>query len=377
MNENLYKKLARHLDDLPGGYPATESGVELRILRRLFTPEEAELALKLSVIPEFPAQVAKRVRLPEEDVAERLESMAKKGLIYRYRRKDEPARYMAANFVIGIWEFHVNDLDTDLIRDFNEYVPELMDFDSWKKAPQLRTVPINASLDVDLGALPYEDAVKIVEKADRFLEADCICRKEHRMVGEGCDKPEGCCLIMGNAVQYYKENGLGREITRQEALEILKTADKTGLVLQPGYSKTVSNICCCCGCCCQILRNAKKYEEPAALICSPFTVELKEDSCIGCGVCVDRCQMDALEMGEERVRLEAKRCIGCGLCVTTCPSSSLTLVRKPEAEQAEIPENGIKAWIERARVRGKMGPVRLMNLMLRARRRGFRPSGKY
>jgi len=374
VKDDLYKKLAKYLDDLPGGYPPTESGVELRILRRLFTPEEAELALKVSLVPEAPSRIAKRAKLSEEEAADRLETMAKKGLIYRIKRKEGPSHYMAANFVIGIWEFHVNDLDLELIRDFNEYVPELMDFETWQKSPQLRTVPINASLDVKLETLPYEDAVAMVEREERFLEADCICRKEHRMVGEGCDKPEGCCLIMGRGVEYYQENGLGRVITKDEALDILKTADKTGLVLQPSYSQKAANICCCCGCCCQVLRNAKKHPEPAALITSPFTAVLDTGSCIGCGVCVERCQMDALQMGEDHILLDEKKCIGCGLCVTTCPTDSLTLVRKPESQQAEIPESLIKAWLERAKIRGKMGPVRLMSLMLRARKGGYRPS---
>jgi electron transport complex protein RnfB len=373
VKDDLFKKLAEHLDDLPGGYPATESGVELRILRRLFSPEEAELALKTTLIPEEPSRIAKRAKLSEDEAADRLETMAKKGLIYRIKRKEGPLHYMAANFVIGIWEFHVNDLDLDLIRDFNEYVPELMDFETWQKSPQLRTVPVNASIDVKLETLPYEDAVEMVNKQEYFLEADCICRKEHRMVGEGCDKPEGCCLIMGRGVEYYEENGLGRVITKVEALDILKTADKAGLVLQPSYSKKISNICCCCGCCCQVLKNAKKHSEPAVLISSPFIAALDKDSCIGCGVCVDRCQMDALELGDEHVLLEEKRCIGCGLCVTTCPTASFTLERKPESSQTEIPDNQIKAWIERARLRGKMGPVRLMSLMLRARKRGYRP----
>lgn len=92
--DDIYKKLAKHLDDMPGGFPATESGVELRILRRLFTPEEAELALALTLFPEEPARVAKRIHLPEEETARRLEEMAKKGLIYRIQPRDGPPRYL-------------------------------------------------------------------------------------------------------------------------------------------------------------------------------------------------------------------------------------------------------------------------------------------
>jgi len=363
---DIYKKLARFLDRLPGGYPATESGVELRILRRLFSEEEAALALKLSLIPEEAEVIARRARLPREEAAQRLESMAKKGLLFRLSRKNRPDKYMATQFVIGIWEYHVNDLDLDLIRDFNEYVPELMDMKTWEKAPQLRTVPVNRSLDVNLGTLPYENAVEMVEKQTRFVEADCICRKEHRMIDEGCDKPEGCCLIMGLAADYYEKNGLGRRITKEEALAILKKADETGLVLQTSFSQKIANICCCCGCCCQVLLNIKKQSEPAALMASPFTVALDRDACIGCGVCESRCQIEAVYLKDDKAMVEDKRCIGCGLCVTTCPSGALTLCRKPEPLQPDIPKDHVQAAIRRAKARGRTGHIGLLTSSARS-----------
>ncbi len=366
MPGDIYEKLARFLDRLPGGYPATESGVELRILRRLFTEEEAALAMKLSLLPEEAGVIARRARLSPEEAAERLESMAKKGLLFRFSRKNRPDKYMATQFVIGIWEYHVNDLDLDLIRDFNEYVPLLMDIKTWKKAPQLRTVPVNRSLDVDLGTLPYENAVEMVEKQTQFVEAPCICRKEHRMVGEGCDKPEGCCLIMGVAADYYEKNGLGRRITKEEALDILKKADETGLVLQPSFSQKIANICCCCGCCCQVLRSIKKQSAPATLMASPFTVDLDQEACIGCGVCERRCQVDAVFLREDKAVVEEKRCIGCGLCVTTCPSGALTLRRKPEPQQPDIPKDAVQATIRRARARGKKGRMGLLTSWARS-----------
>jgi ferredoxin len=334
--------------------------VELRILRRLFDEEEAALAMKLSMLPEEVDIIARRAKLPREEAEQRLESMARKGLLFRLSRKNRPDKYMATQFVIGIWEYHVNDLDVDLIRDFNEYVPHLLDMKTWQKAPQLRTVPVNRSLDVDLGTLPYESAVEMVTKQTQFVEAPCICRRERRMVGEGCDKPEGGCLVMGVAADYYEKNGLGRRIDKEEALAILKKADEAGLVLQPSFSQKISNICCCCGCCCQVLRNVKDQSEPAALMASPFTVELDRDACIGCGVCERRCQVDAVFLKEDKAVVEEKRCIGCGLCVTTCPSGALTLRRKPEPLQPDIPKNVVQATIRRANARGKTGRMGLL-----------------
>jgi electron transport complex protein RnfB len=111
---DLYRKLARHLDDLPGGFPATESGVELRILQRLFAREEAELALHVSLIPADARIIAHRAGIGREEAEQRLAAMARKGLIVSMPIESKPIQYVAAQFVIGIWEFHVNDLNADL-----------------------------------------------------------------------------------------------------------------------------------------------------------------------------------------------------------------------------------------------------------------------
>ena len=366
MPKDVYKKLAIHLDQLPGGFPSTESGVELRILRRLFSEEEARLALKLSLLPEEAGVIARRAKSPVPEIEEQLEAMAKKGLVFRMSRKKRPSKYMATQFVIGIWEYHVNDLDPDLIRDFNEYLPALIDMKTWKKAPQLRTVPINQSLDAKLQVFPYENAVEMVKQNRYFVEAPCICRREHRMMGQGCDKPEGCCLVMGVAADYYEKNGLGRKITQAEALQILEKADEQGLVLQPSFSKKIANICCCCGCCCQVLRNIKKTSEPAAMMASAFTVALDARACIGCGVCERRCQVDAIFLKEDKSEVASRRCIGCGLCVSTCPTGALSLVRKPEPLKPEIPDDLIQAAVRRSRARGKTGQWDLVKFSARS-----------
>ena len=197
MTKEIYQQLARHLDDLPGGFPSTESGVELRILRRLFTPEQAELALRLTLIPEEPRVVARRAGIDTVAATRRLEEMAKQGLILRMEPEngDKPFQYMAAQFVIGVWEFHVNDLDIALIKDMNEYMPTLSE-EIWK-VPQLRTIPVGRSISVQTEVLPYEKAEELVRAQEKILVAPCICRREHTMSGHGCDKPEETCLVFG------------------------------------------------------------------------------------------------------------------------------------------------------------------------------------
>ena len=363
---DLYRQLAQHLDRLPGGYPATESGVELRILRRLFSAQDAELALHLTLIPEEARVIAHRARLSVSETEQRLEDMANRGLIYSTHHRNRPPEYMAMQYVIGIWEFQVNRLDAGLVHDFDEYLPDYAPFDVWKKVPQLRTIPVGESVDAKLTVMPYERAEEIVRRHRRLAVAPCICRREQRMVGHGCDKPLETCLVFGGAADFYLHNGLARAISQGEALEILKLADEAGLVLQPGNSKGASNICTCCGCCCGVLRTLKRHPAPASLVASPFVAATDQATCLGCGTCLDRCQMEALRLEDNKVILDLDRCIGCGLCVSTCPSGALRLVRKPESAQPHIPRSSVQAAIRLGRSRGKMTVANIIGMLARS-----------
>jgi NAD-dependent dihydropyrimidine dehydrogenase PreA subunit len=318
------------LDDLPAGFPSTESGVELRILRRLFTPEEAEFALHLTLFPEEAQVIASRAEIAPEEAAQRLDKIAKKGLIYSIERDGKLPKYMANQYIVGIWEFNVNNLDVDLIRDMEEYLPTLL-HEAWK-VPQLRTIPVGRSLTPQHEVLPYEQAEVLVRAQDKYVVAPCICRREQSMVEKGCDRPEETCLVFGTAADYYLRNGLGRLTDLEETLEILDLAEKAGFVLQPSNAKKAVNICLCCGCCCLVLKNIKRHPKPASMVSSPFVALVNLDTCEGCGDCVDRCQMEALELDDNTVALDVDRCIGCGLCITACPTESLAMVRKSRHE---------------------------------------------
>lgn len=361
----VYRKLARHLDKLPGGFPSTESGVELRILRRLFAEDEAELALHVGLIPAEAGVIARRAGIRRTEAEQRLAEMARKGLILSLVTEGKPILYLSAQFVIGIWEFHVNDLDPELVRDFEEYLPTLFP-EAWK-FPQLRTIPVNRSLNHQLTVMGYEKAEELVRRAQRLVVAPCICRREKHIAGAGCGKLPDACLVFGMGADLYLRNGLGRQIEQKEALEILAKADKAGLVLQPGNAQESMNICCCCGCCCGVLRNLKRYPKPAALVSSAFVAIAKAESCSGCGACITRCQMDALQLDSGHSVLNPDRCIGCGLCVSTCPTDSLTLRRKTGAEQPKVPKGGLQSMIQLGKARGKLGTADLAWMLLKSK----------
>jgi len=291
--------------------------------------------------------------------------MAHKGLILRQQSRKGTVRYMAAQYVVGIWEYQVDKLDRELIKDMNEYIPALF-AEAWK-FPQMRTIPVGRSLSVQHKVLSHEKAEELVRSQKRFGVRPCICRQEHAIMGEGCGKLLESCLVFGMAVDHDRALKVGREIDVQEALHILQQADKEGLVLQPSNSRDIVWICCCCGCCCQILKNIKRHPRPASLVSTPFRATADSETCSGCGICVDRCQMEAISLESDTVLLNSDRCIGCGLCVSTCPTGSLTLVRKPSTEQTEIPRDIYQASYKLAKTRGKLRPTSILKMMVRSK----------
>lgn len=372
MNNGVYEKLARCLDDLPAGYPRTESGVELRILRRLFTPEEAGLALHLTLVPEEPRVVARRAGIPVAEAAGMLAGMLQKGLIYAIGGPDGNLQYQLMQFVVGFWEAQVNHLTPELVQDFEEYLPHFMNFTTWRKAPQMRTVPVGVSLDARTTVLPHERAEELVQAQELFAVANCICRQEHQILGNTCGKPMESCLAMGRAAEHVLRTNRGRAITRDEALLLLRQAAETGLVLQPGNARQALFICMCCGCCCGVLRTLKLAPRPARLVSSPFLAVFAAGSCTGCGICQTRCQMAAIGLKGKQAVLDPERCIGCGLCVNTCPAGALRLERKPSEAQAKVPGTITGTYIRLARSRGKLGLGSILSMQLHSKLDRFR-----
>ena len=341
--DEVYRRLAEHLDRLPDGFAPSEGGAEIHLLRRLFTPEEAELAVHLTLNREEAGAIATRAHLPEEEARERLEEMARKGLIFSAEADDGKVLYQAAPFVIGIYEFQVNRLSDGFLQDLGNYWGTVKEREEPETISQMRTIPINESIDTRLEVLPYENVHALVEAHEKFAVAPCICRSRAKKLGRGCDAPIDTCLIFGEFADYYVRTGRGKLISKEEAKELLVKADEANLVLNPTNSMLVSAICCCCGCCCGILRSLKHASKPSEAVASSFIAEYDDSKCISCLRCTERCQMEAITVDEGSVRLNQDRCIGCGLCVSTCPTGALRLVRKPDRGE-KLPKTFFDTW---------------------------------
>ncbi len=362
---DIYQRLARFLDRLPAGFPPSPSGAELKLLRKLFTPEEADLFMHLSLINESARVVAFRARLPLAQVTAMLEKMAEKGLISCNAAPGREALYSVNQYVVGFYEEQVDRLDLELAQLTEEYGPVYFNDGPWTRVPQLRTIPIKESIPVEHAVMPYERAEDIVHKHTLFAVRNCICRQERQLIGQGCDKPLEVCLSFGIGAEQSVRAGRGRMISKDEALAIFKQADQAGLVLQPSNSQDPIFVCACCGCCCGVLRSIKKFERPADLVSNPFIARHDDSLCSACEACIERCQMEAISMLDGAIVFDDRRCIGCGLCVSTCPSGAMSLVRKPEPPS--IPKDTVSTYLQMAQAREKLGALRLGGMLVRSK----------
>jgi len=353
MADGIFRELQKRLDGYSLGFPATDSGIEIEILKKLFTEEDAEMFLCFTQKLETPEDVARRLGRPTDEVAAQLGSMYKRGLLFRLMKGDT-ARYGTIPFVHGLFEFQVADLDRHMADLVEKYMQEgFHNAISTGARAFLRTVPVQRTIEVLHNVAAYEDASEILRKAGKIVVTDCICRKQKRLLDRGCDKPLEVCFMFGSMGQYYVDRNMGREIGADEAVRILTGAQEAGLVTQPATAVNPGGMCNCCGDCCGVLSSLNRHPKPAEMVFSNYFAEVNQDECSGCETCLERCQMGALKMSEDQLaEINLDRCIGCGLCAAACPEEAIQLVPKPEALRRTPPENSAGQMAFMAETRG-------------------------
>ena len=336
----VYELLAKKLDELPHGFPSTESGVEIKILKKIFSPEEAEMALKIRPLPEPAAAIAQRLGKPLDEMQAILDSMVRQGQIGSLAANGMQT-YALFPFIIGIWEFQMNRLDKELAELFHEYYPHLGEVLA-KFAPSVtRVLPIQAQIKAEQTVLPYEDIRQMFEQSKSFQLMNCICRKESALLGKPCKHETEVCMGFSRYEGAFDRYPLGRIITKEEALNVLTKAEEDGLVHLTYNLKSDSFfVCNCCSCCCLVLKAVKDYNLPHMLAKSHYLASIDQESCAACGTCADeRCPMEAIVQDNGGYKVQPQRCIGCGVCTNTCPTESITLVHRPESEREQPAEN--------------------------------------
>jgi ferredoxin len=371
LNDFAYKKLQKHLDKQAVGFPATRSGAEIKILKHIFTPQEAEIACcldyrfePLETIMDRAGHLVKSV----EDLEEHLENILKKGGI-ESKTKNGKAHYCNAPLVVGMYEFQLNRLTPEFIEAFGEYTSDKkygIEFLS-TKLPMMRTIPVAKSIQPQHHVSTYDEVMSMLQTAEApFAIHECICRKKKALQGHTCKATnrKETCLSMGSMAQTAIKAGAGREISREEATSFIEQNQKEGLVLQPSNSEKIEFICSCCGCCCGMLGIYQDLPKPLDFWATNYYAAVDEKSCESCGLCVKRCQVEAVAIAEKKqpAAVNRGRCLGCGLCVPACPTKAITLVKKPaevkppetREQLHEILADGRKGSLEKLKLTGKL-----------------------
>ncbi len=366
----VYRKLQRHLDRMPGGFPEVESGLDIKLLKQLFTPEEAEMATQLSMKPEPIIRIYNRVKgsgMSIEELRQLLDRMMRKGLILTVEEGYDETHYCNAEFAMGgIFNFQLNNLTKDLLTDYHQYQAEK----SQRQKPvtgmglPLRTIPVEQSIPIPekYRVSDYDSVRKLVGEArGKISVANCICRLTSQILEDGCQKTdliEACLMIGPDHARRHVDMGIGRYLTKEEAFELLDKAQQDGLVLQPENSKRPDTICICCGDCCVLLKMLNNHPRPVEMYITNFYAQVNPELCTGCEVCVEKCQLNALDMVEGVAEVNLDRCIGCGNCVALCQDKAITLLKK---EPEKVPFKD-KDTVNMKTLAGRVGGWNMMKI---------------
>ncbi len=350
---SIYSKLRERLDTYSFGFPTTQSGVEITLLKKLFSENDAEFFLNLSQKLEFADDIAARLDLTAEEINVKLEEMSRRGLIFR-QESDGKIRYGAIPFMHGIAEFQIKRIDKELSTLLEQYFNEGFNKNIADNAELfLRVIPVQKYVNIEHHIASYNDVSAILDKVDVIAVTDCLCRKQQKIMDAGCSRPSETCFMFGSMAQYYIDTDLGRRVTKDEALRIVADAQKSGLVTQPSTSQNPAGMCNCCGDCCAILGAIKKYPNPAEIVFTNHFATIDGEKCTACGACIDICPMEAIQMSSnDKAEVNPLRCIGCGLCLTACSFDSVNLNEKSTADMKEVPANTRDQMIQMAKRRG-------------------------
>lgn len=335
---DVYRKLQKHLNKMPQGYPATKTGVEIRLLEFIFTPEQARIATHLDYKPKTIDQIFETARndVSSKDELKRIldETVSNGGITRRLR--DGKEQYATLPFVSwGMYESQLKRMDQTFLDNSNEYLTGEFGLElATGRLPVMRVIPVEECINVEHHIASYDELRQLIEVSGEHIAVqDCFCKKAGDLKEKPCqltDRRE-VCMSFGDFAELYIEEGWARRLDREEALELARLNEQEGLVLMPGNAQEPKFICSCCSDCCLVLNLMKNYPNPAEAVASNYYASVNTELCTGVADCVARCPIDAVTLVEGLATISLARCIGCGLCVPACPEDAISMVKK-EAE---------------------------------------------
>jgi NAD-dependent dihydropyrimidine dehydrogenase PreA subunit len=345
MSDDIYRRLAKHLSSLGMGYPEKEELLE--ILRDNFTPLEAKVALAIptKVIPLEPAPVAKIVppqNISTEELGSILSKLAQRGLLFSKKMKDGSTGYALQQFGYGFPQtFFWRGVNTPNAKKMAELVvkysrkEQLREAYGSTKTKAFRYVPATPSFEPESHAVfPFEMMEGVIAKANVIALVHCPCRATAHLIGKKrCNHSLENCIKYDELAEYLIKKGIGREITKKEALDVIRRSEEAGLVhLVDNAREGIKHTCNCCGCCCWSVGSIRRKKIPRdVLMATYFLRETDKERCTGCGACVEICPVNVIKMEGDFPVVDKEWCIGCGVCAIPCPTSAVKLVRRSDA----------------------------------------------
>jgi len=342
--QDLYNRLAIHMEHLTMGYPYTEELIDL--LKEMFSPAEAQVAL---AIPNdlAPLQVVSlenisaRTDLPLPAVAEALESMAGRNILFTAPAKDGSTGYALLQVGFGLpqtffWAGKEDETAKRMAKLILNYfkVPVTQKVYGGARTKSFKYSPANKSIEIPMqGVMPNEQIGPIVDAATKIAVAHCPCRMSAKILGRSdCPHSLEVCVKYDELAEFVIEKGLAREISKDEAHQIMENSEKEGLVhMVDNAQGQIKHTCNCCGHYCWNVGIIRRRKIPRdQLMAVYFIRETELDECIGCGACADICPVEAVKMVEEKPRVDQDWCIGCGVCAIQCPADVISIKRRIE-----------------------------------------------
>lgn len=346
---DLYRSLGEKIDNLPARAPWSETFHS--ILKELYTPEEADLVVRMPYTLSSLDRIARMTKIDRTRLRTLLDGLCKKGLVMDvFNEKDGQYYYMPSPLVIGIFEFTMMRTDPDLdakqlARLFHAYLSGEGSFyranlSHDEKVSVLRVIPVEETVSTEARTefLDYEKATALIENAGRLAMGLCSCRNEKHLEGvKQCNAPLDNCSLFGLGAEMGIRNNLAREVSKAEMLDNFARSKELGLVLCVYNTKKPLSVCHCCSCCCNALAGLTKFGFSNVVATSSYLSSVHEDTCTGCGTCVDACPVDAIGLvsahdpkrpKKKKARVNEDICLGCGVCACKCPTLSIAMVKR-------------------------------------------------
>ena len=350
---DVFENLANHISRLGMGYPVRDDLVD--ILKEIFTEIEAEVALSIPnrVIPLQPCKmddIGQGLDISREELGNILEGLADRGLIFSAKTEDGSTGYALQQIGFGFpqsffWKGEKTPHAIKMAGLINKYFNRKVTAEAYSAGTKpYRYIPIEESLDKETQAVLPEHMMKpIIEQAEIIALAHCPCRVATKISGRGCDHPTDVCMKFNDMARYLLDRGLGKEINKEEAHEVIRRSNEAGLVHYVDNAEgEIQHNCNCCGCSCWNVGSLKRRKIPRDILMACYFIrETEAAECTACGECVDICPVAAVEIRDDTAVVDLEWCIGCGVCAGVCANDAISIKERPD-KSSRLPASNHK-----------------------------------